>query len=532
MSEGHRSPAALREIDGGDKLGANLARLARRSLFTVSGAASGAFLGYVLIVVVTRGLGAARAGVFFEAVALYSIVSVVGELGADDGLVRTIPRYRALGRVRDLRRLLAVSLMPVFLMGLLLGAALLLFAPQLSHLFLHGREQQRQALIPYLRVLAFFIPLDAVAAVMLSGTRGFNSMRPFVLIGNWLRPGLRPVLAAAVISLSLGTTALALAYVVPDGIAFVCSLIALIGLLGATMRRDGPRSEPPHPVGEIAGELWRFSAPRAFAAFFAIALSWLDTLLLGGLRGARDAGIYATATRYLTIGMVAIQAVQLVMGPVMSSLLSRREHQRAHDLFRIFTQWLVLGAWPIYLTMAVFAPTLLRAFGSEFESGATALMLLSLAALVMTGVGPTQTMLLMAGRSGWTLANSVVALSLNVGLNLLWIPPFGINGAAAAWAVSILVNNVASVIELRFIIGLLPFSKDVNIVGVVAAISFGGLGVIMRSVFGSSLPAFLAFLGGASALYGLLLFLFRSHLNLPVLREVARIRGQRAPAEE
>src|SRR5262249_33087696 len=158
-----------------------------------SGAASGGILGYLLIVLVTRSLGAARAGVFFEAIALFSIVSVVGELGADDGLVRMIPKYRATGYTRDLRRLVVLSIGPVFLFGLGLGAAMFFWAPQLSRIFLHGQVNHQEALIPYLRVLAPFLPLSCAAAVALSGTRGLNSMIPFVALGNWLKPGLRPL---------------------------------------------------------------------------------------------------------------------------------------------------------------------------------------------------------------------------------------------------------------------------------------------------------------------------------------------------
>mgnify|MGYP000290591202 CR=1 FL=1 len=53
-----------------------------------------------------------------------------------------------------------------------------------------------------------------------------------------------------------------------------------------------------------------------------------------------------------------------------------------------------------------------------------------------------RSVLLLGGKSTWVLIDKVVVLVVNVGLNLVLIPRFGILGAAMAWAVSIVVDNV------------------------------------------------------------------------------------------
>ena len=53
------------------------------------------------------------------------------------------------------------------------------------------------------------------------------------------------------------------------------------------------------------------------------------------------------------------------------------------------------------------------------------------AALLATACGPVDSVLLMAGRSWLSLRNSVVALVVNVGLNVVLIPLAGILYAAA-----------------------------------------------------------------------------------------------------
>jgi len=72
----------------------------------------------------------------------------------------------------------------------------------------------------------------------------------------------------------------------------------------------------------------------------------------------------------------------------MSGLLASGEEQRARSVYREGTEWSMIPSWPIYLTLAVFAPFLLRAFGPGFESGQTALLILSVAGLLATTTGP------------------------------------------------------------------------------------------------------------------------------------------------
>ena len=75
--------------------------------------------------------------------------------------------------------------------------------------------------------------------------------------------------------------------------------------------------------------------------------------------------------------------------------------------------------------MAVFAPVLVQVFGDGFGGGAIVLTILSLAMLASMACGPVDVVLLMGGRSWWSAGNTMVALTLNVVLNLILIPRTG-----------------------------------------------------------------------------------------------------------
>src|SRR3954451_18662053 len=70
----------------------DLSAVARGGALNFAASVAAALLQFALGVAVARTLPAASAGAFFQAVALFLILSNSAELGADTGLVRSVPR--------------------------------------------------------------------------------------------------------------------------------------------------------------------------------------------------------------------------------------------------------------------------------------------------------------------------------------------------------------------------------------------------------------------------------------------------------
>jgi O-antigen/teichoic acid export membrane protein len=133
--------------------------------------------------------------------------------------------------------------------------------------------------------------------------------------------------------------------------------------------------------------------------------------------------------------------------------------------------------------------------------------------------------LLMSGRSMWTLFNSMIGLGINVGLNLWLIPKYGMEGAALAWSASIVFNNLAGIIEVKALLKLSPFGPGSAIPMVASVVCFGGLGLLTRHVFGMTLGTFVVFGLVTTLVYGGLLYVFRRRLHLGILLQAVRARG-------
>jgi O-antigen/teichoic acid export membrane protein len=151
--------------------------------------------------------------------------------------------------------------------------------------------------------------------------------------------------------------------------------------------------------------------------------------------------------------------------------------------------------------------------------------------LVATGCGMVDNVLNMAGRTAWTLANVVTALVVDVALNLLLVPRFGILGAAVAWAAAILANNLIPLGQVAFSLRLHPFGRGTLIAAALAIGCYGVLPGVAVLVLGRDLPVLLGVVALATALYGTGLWAARDPLRLTGLRaELRAVRQGRAPA--
>ena len=512
-AEPRGSGARESEPRGGEGLPHQLRVMARGGTLNLVGGSLNAVFQLLLIVILTRTLGAHDAGVFFEAVALFTIVTIAAQLGAETGLVRTIPPLLAAHRPHEIPPVISIAVWPVALVTTIIAVTMVGFAPELVRVFMHGVPEQEGA--RYIRLLAPFGPLATVSLVLLAATRGFGTMVPSVLVEQVGKPAARIVVVVIALSAGASLWGVMVAWAVPVGVGFLVALALVRKLLTPTSRGGQPAS----PIAGDAVAFWRFSLPRGLAGIFEVTLGWLDILLVGAFLPPAEVAVYAAASRIAAIALVALRASGTAIAPQLSELLGTGRRREAEGLYQVATEWLIALSWPVYLTLAVFASQVLLTFGPSFEEGGPALVILSVAMLVNMATGNVNAVLLMAGKSSWNLANATVALVLNVVLNLILIPRIGIEGAAIAWAASIVVQNLAGVFQLR-VLGFDPFGRGYALVCGAAALCFGVTGwLVGHRLLEPSWPSLIVSLILSCGLYVTILFLARKTLHLGAIRE-------------
>jgi O-antigen/teichoic acid export membrane protein len=472
--------------------------VARGSLVNMVAMTVGAVLAFGLTVVASRWLQPKATGELFELIAIFSILAYALALGADTGLTRWISRARAIGSLADIRRIVLIAVVPILLAGMVVGAALWIAAPALAGIFLHGLPRSTAA--TDIRLIAFGVPLAGISTCVLAAARGFGRMWPYLAVEGLGKPALRIGLVVLVLVLGWGLRGALVAWIIPVALGLAVGWMILAWLI----RKEVPGADRWRPVPgrrPLAAGFWRFAAPRGVAGIFQIVVLWLDILLVGAFLSSYDAGVYAAVSKLAMLGTFALEGTRLAIAPQLSALLARRQQAGAAALFQSATNWLMLASWPVYVLFAIFPVVALGIFGPRYATGAAALVVLSLAMLVNLGTGNVTVVLLMGGKSSWNVANTLAALVVNVGLNLVLLPRIGIVGAAIAWAASILVDNVAAAVEVWWFLDLSPFGAGYGLAAAAGGGCFAVTGLAARAVLGQTLLGLVA-----AALTGLIAF--------------------------
>jgi O-antigen/teichoic acid export membrane protein len=497
-----------------DPTSSEIRSAARGSTLSLLGAAVSALGTFALTVVVAHGTTQVEAGVFFATTSLFVIVTSMGQLGTDTGLVYFIARAVEHDRRHLVQDYVRVALTPVLALATVTGLLLLVGAPEIARL---TNPTATGEATHALRALALLVPFVGLESVLLSATRGLGLMRPYVVVEQILRPTLQ--LVVAVLILATGTMVdLAWSWSLPY---LVAGLLAVRWWRRLVPRRTTSWATLARTPG-VGREFWSFSAPRSLASAAQTAMQRLDIVLVAALAGPGPAAIYTAATRFVVAGQLARTAVSLAVQPYFARALAREGGDHVAPLYRTSTAWLMAVTWPLFWVLVLDGRPLMGVFGSGYATGTDVLVLLGVAMLVATFCGDVDVLLIMAGRTRASMVNILTAFALNLGLDLWLIPEHGIVGAAIGWACAIIVKNLLALVQVAWILRVHPVGRPTVIVAALATGCFGGCVGLARLLLGDGLGVATAGILVGAVLYATGLFLARTDLALDALGGLVR----------
>lgn len=186
--------------------------------------------------------------------------------------------------------------------------------------------------------------------------------------------------------------------------------------------------------------LWRESWELGVVILIFLVGVRLDQLLLFLLRGPSELAQYAVAVKIPEALNLIPESIMVTVFPLLAAI-ERSAPARFHRIYELSVRYLIVLVMPLALLITLERDLVIRLFfGAGYAAGARALAILawwmffSYTGAVYLG--------LMVVRSQQRVIGivSLVALGVNLALNLLWIPRSGAAGSAAANLVSSAVS--------------------------------------------------------------------------------------------
>ncbi|WP_196258973.1 polysaccharide biosynthesis C-terminal domain-containing protein [Pelagibacterium limicola] len=182
------------------------------------------------------------------------------------------------------------------------------------------------------------------------------------------------------------------------------------------------------------GYWFRTALPIAFLDASEVLFHNADILVLGLFVPAETVAFYFAATRfaqvlsYVPYGMTAVSAQKY------ASLSAQQRHADLQRLIGQVTSVSTVATAIAGTVLWLMAVPLLTLFGPEYAAAAPVLPLLCLGIVIACALGPGEDVLTMLGQERICSVVVTLSLGLNVGLNFLLIPHWGMAGAALATA--------------------------------------------------------------------------------------------------
>ncbi len=196
------------------------------------------------------------------------------------------------------------------------------------------------------------------------------------------------------------------------------------------------------------------SLPLALTSSFNWIIRQSDIVMIGIFLGAERAAVYAVVTRCVKLCGTGLTAVNAIAAPVIAELSAQNDQRQLQRMVTTATRAIYALSLPICLAMIFGGREVLAIFGPDFIDGYASLVILTVGQFFHSLAGTTGFLMTMTGhqrRAAQVLGSSAV---LNITLNAILIPQWGMIGGALATTVTTLVWTICLYFEMKKRVGV------------------------------------------------------------------------------
>jgi O-antigen/teichoic acid export membrane protein len=260
--------------------------------------------------------------------------------------------------------------------------------------------------------------------------------------------------------------------VLPPGITLVLlALLALFGLLtieNALAARLGGFLLPiffakwrlfkdikKQPASEMSGYMKKVIG-YGYKAHFSNILAFLnykaDIFLINYLMNPVAVGIYVVAVQLVERLWLFSQSVSTVILPWLSGSADNEDKRR--EMTPLICRLVIATTLVFSLLLAILAyPFITLVFGSEYSSAVIALLILLPGIVAGAGARILAVDVAARGKPQLNMYFSLIVIVVNLSLNILLIPQYGINGAAIATTIAYSTNLFFRLLVYKYLTG-------------------------------------------------------------------------------
>ena len=384
-------------------------------------------LGFFINVILARLLGVKDFGAYAFSLSWAGLLGVPAVMGLDNFLVRKISIYHtqrewslirgALIWANKISWVSSFSLVGLAILGILIS-----------------RNQMEPAVFETFCIAMFLIPLTTSARIRQAILQGLNK----IILGQMPEQIIFPILFIALSSSiwlfsaeSFSPQTVMCLRLSAMGITLVFGVFLLRKVLAENVKSVTPEFK--------ITEWFKIAIPMFWMSGANVINSYCDSIMLGAFRGSTEVGLYTVATSGAFLVGLVLAGVSISLSPIVAALYSKNNMKKLQQVVEKSARWVFVSGWIVGILLMIFGYWFLLIFGIEFIQAKSALNILVIGNIFMSCMGTVAVVLLMTGKERIAMKGFGAGAALNIVLNALFIPQWGIEGAALATATSITV---------------------------------------------------------------------------------------------
>lgn len=405
----------------------------------------GAVIGFVVQIVQARVFGAEYVGIITLAFSLISTIATFTVFGFDQYLIKLLPR----GDYNNkdvINKILRIEL-PILI---ILSLFFYFFSNSIAVYF------NKSLLNEVVKIFSFFLPIIIIDRFVKSFLIILGGSSKNALIDAFFLRIIRLLfyLLGYCFYVSGNIYYFALVFFISFLICFSIKII-LINIL--------KKKNPSKIIGNQSRFIQYNELIRNTFPFFGItsayfAANQIDKIVAGRFLSSTELGVYAVVVTVASF-INLFSSGFIAFWPEISRLFYENKMDELSQTYRNGVRIVLLFSSPFIAWLIFYPEVLLFFFGKEFLIGSISLSILIIGKFLDVAVGPVGAILIMTKYSWLDAINGIVLFLSTFILNLIFVPRFGITGAALATSISIGSINLIKVLEVRILLNIKAFNK-------------------------------------------------------------------------
>ena len=441
----------------------NLAQGARGGAIAFILKISSTVLGFLNQVILARILGAGGLGEVILAVTVVRISMQIAKFGMEETMTKFIPLY--IDRKDDAK--LKGTILFAMKFCLLFSVTFMLFVLMFSK-FIALNIFHSEGLLKLMPVVIVAIPAWVIRDVIGGILRGHKDALRALIPESLISPFFKIVIFLLLTLKGIAPFYAILAFVAGEILAVIVSFSFLQKIL--------------RPLKAVRGEcnkkkIMEVAYTIIFTGMSVLLYTQADVWILGMFKSTEIVGIYGIATKLVLLVYFPMMAFAAVIPSLISSIHASGDLAELKKIVSESTRWILSMAMPIILILLIEGKYILRYFyGPEFEAGYVVLVILTLGQMIKAGAGLIGVLLQMTGEHKVYMKVNIILGIINIILNILLVPSYGMTGAAVATAFCLVMVDIICIFIIHKRLSILTLAKgikfDIVFIAVITAVYF------------------------------------------------------------